>query len=129
MVQPNIDRSTCDRSSFDPAPCGAAQRDSWQRRALSLEALRRTEPILQLAERHRVSRKFVYQQMAKATAAVDKAFQPAAAEGQQVLFWLPVTRDWLAPLVLSLTLMRHSPFHGAQELLEALFDYTRFHRN
>jgi len=70
-----------------------------------------------------VSRKFVYQQMAKATAAVAQAFPSAAEEETKVLFWLPVTRDWLEQLVLSLGLICHSLFRGVQELLETLFDY------
>ena len=69
-----------------------------------MEALRRTEPLTHLATRHTVSRKFVYQQMAKATVAVDHAFQPAAGPESKVLFRLPVTQDWLEQLVLSLTL-------------------------
>ena len=123
MVQQNIDQSICESSSFGPDSCGAAQMGSWQRRELSLEALRRSEPILQLATRHDVSRKFIYQQMAKATAAVDQAFQPAPTPESQVLFRLPVTQDWLEQLVLSLTLICHSSYRGVQELLETMFDY------
>jgi hypothetical protein len=61
--------------------------------------------------------------MAKATAAVDQAFQPAAGPESQVLFWLPVTQDWLEQLVLSLTLICHSSYRGVMELLETMFDY------
>ena len=93
-----------------------------QRRDLFLETLRRTEPLTHLAARHAVSRKFVYQQMAKATAAVDQAFQPAGEESK-VLFRLPVTQDWLEQLALSLMLTCHSSYRGVQELLETMFDY------
>jgi hypothetical protein len=93
-----------------------------QRRHLFLEALRRREPILHLAERHGVSRKFVYQQMAKATAAVDQAFQGPAG-GDPVLFHVPVTEQWLEQMVLSLTLICHSSYRGVIELLETMFDY------
>jgi hypothetical protein len=94
-----------------------------QRRELFLEALRRSEPLLHLAERHHVSRKFVYQQMAKATTAVDQTFQAPASPGNKVLFHLPVTQEWLEQLVLSLTLICHSSYRGAMELLETMFDY------
>lgn len=123
MVQQSIDQLICESSSIGPDSCRAAQMGSWQRRELSLEALRRTEPILQLATRHDVSRKFVYQQIAKATAAVDQAFQPASTPESQVLFHLPVTQAWLEQLVLSLTLICHSSYRGVQELLETMFDY------
>jgi len=93
VVQANIDRSICDSLSFGGGCCVAAQMGPQQRRDLFLETLRRTEPLTHLAARHAVSRKFVYQQMAKATAAVDQAFQPAGEESK-VLFRLPVTQDW-----------------------------------
>ena len=123
MVRQNIDRSICGSSSFGCDSCVAARMGPPQRRDLFLEALRRTEPLTQLAARHAVSRKFVYQQRAKATAAVDQAFQPTAGEDPHVLFWVPVTRDWLEQLVLSLTLICPSSFRGVQELLETMFDY------
>jgi hypothetical protein len=94
-----------------------------QRRDLFLDAVRRNEPLTQLATRHAVSRKFVYQQMTKATAAVEQAFQPAGGPESKVLFQLPVTQDWLEQLALSLTLICHSSYRGVQELLETMFDY------
>jgi hypothetical protein len=123
MVQQNIDRLVCGSSSFGPDSCVAAQMGPRQRRELFLEALRRTAPILRLAEQHHVSRKFVYQQMAKATAAVDQAFQAPASPGDKVLFRLPVTEEWLEQLVLSLTLICHSSYRGVMELLATMFDY------
>jgi hypothetical protein len=123
MILQGIDESSPWSSSFGRDSCGARPLDPWLRRDLSLQALCRTEPLTRLAARHAVSRKFVYQQMAKATAAVDQAFQPAAGQDQPVRFWLPVTHAWLEQLVLSLTLICHSSFRGVQELLETMFDY------
>ncbi len=123
MVQQTIDRSTCGSSSFGGDSYAATQMGPLQRRDLFLEAVRRSEPVLRLAERHRVSRKFVYQQMVKATAAVDHAFQAPASPGDKVLFQLPVTQPWLEQLVLSLTLICHSSYRGVMELLETMFDY------
>lgn len=122
MIQSNIDTFRGVSSSFD-APCAARRLGHWQRRDLSLQALRRAEPICSLAMRHEVSRKFVYQQMAKATAAVDQAFQPPAPSEGPVLFRLAVTPQWLEQLVLSLTLIYHSSYRGTMELLETMFDY------
>ena len=123
MVPQYIDRSICGASSFGPDSCPAARMGPLQRRELVLEAVRRREPVLRLAGRHRVSRKFVYQQMARATVAVDQAFQAPASPQDHVLFRLPVTRQWLEQLVLSLTLICHSSYRGVMELLETLFDY------
>ena len=46
-----------------------------QRQHLALQALAGTRPITQLAHDHDVSRKFVYQQAAKAEHALDHAFR------------------------------------------------------
>ena len=125
MVLQSIDPLACGSSSFDRDSCGAAVLAPLQRRALFLEALRRTEPLTRLAEQHHVSRKFIYQQMEKATAAIDQAFQAAGPQENQVLFQLPVTQEWLEQLVLSLTLICHSSYRGVMELLETMFDYHR----
>jgi hypothetical protein len=123
MILQSIGTPNLYSSSFGRGSWGARQLDPGLRKDLSLQGLCRMEPLTRLAARHAVSRKFVYEQMAKATAAVDQAFQPAAADESKVLFRLPVTQDWLEQLVLSLTLICHSSYRGVQELLETMFDY------
>jgi len=93
-----------------------------QRRQLALEALAGTETVSRLAGRHEVSRKFVYQQAAKAEEALDAAFSPAESDYQKVLFHLPVTKAWLRQLILGLTLICHSSLRGVVELLGDVFD-------
>ena len=125
MVQQSIGKTRDASSSFGPPACCASQLGPSQRRDLSLQALRRTEPVARLAAHHEVSRKFVYQQMEKATTAIDQAFTPPSSEFDQILFWRPVTQDWLEQLVLSLTLICHSSYRGVMELLETMFDYRQ----
>ncbi|MGF6971864.1 transposase-like protein [Paraburkholderia sp. JPY465] len=67
-----------------------------KRKAIALQALTRTEPISVLAERNGVSRPTVYRQIGTASVALDEAFDTTrAADADQVLFMLPVTRQWL----------------------------------
>jgi hypothetical protein len=80
------------------------------------------QPITTLADQQQVSRKFVYQQLHHAHAALDQAFDPAT-DPPQLLFWLPVTKPWLRQVVLGLTLICHSSLRGVTELLTDLFDY------
>ena len=94
-----------------------------QRRQLALEALAGTETVSHLAGQHAVSRKFVYQQTAKAEDALDAAFSPADIDNPKVLFYLPVTKAWLRQLILALTLICHSSLRGVVELLSGVFDY------
>jgi len=96
--------------------------DPARRRTLSVQALAGATPIADLARRHQVSRKFVYAQASKASAALDEAF---AAEGpdDQVLMHLPITKTWIRQFVLELTLLCHSPFRAITEVLDDLFGY------
>ena len=75
----------------------------------------------QLAEQHQVSRKFVYQQGDKAQQALDESF--ALSQGDdEVLFHLPVTKNWLYQLILGLVLICHSSYRNVVELFRDLFD-------
>jgi hypothetical protein len=94
-----------------------------ERRQLAVEALAGSETISGLAQQHSVSRKFVYQQAAKAEEVLVDAFSPAGSEDQKVLFQLPVTKTWLRQLILSLTLICHSSMRGVAELFRDVFDY------
>jgi hypothetical protein len=123
MVKQNIDISGSISPSFGPHPCTAAQIDCSQRRNLSVQAIGRTESVTRLARQHQVSRKFVYQQRAKATAAVDQAFEPAVPKDKKVLFHLPITKAWIHKFVLSSILIGHSSFRGVLDILDAMFDY------
>ena len=58
--------------------------------------LARKEPVIRIAERSDVSRKFLYHQAAKADAALEKAFENKAG-ADDVLFYLPVTKKGLHP--------------------------------
>jgi hypothetical protein len=76
--------------------------EQWQ--DLALHALARTAPISRLAAEHEVSRKFIHRQRNRAAHALHEAFCEEEARADEVLFYLPVTKDWLDPLILGLTL-------------------------
>jgi hypothetical protein len=103
--------------------CPARALDGEQRQALAVQALVRTETITQLALDHQVSRKFVYQQTATAQEALDEAFAPDEVAGDEVLFYLPVTKAWLRQFTLALVLICHSSLRGVVELFRDLLDY------
>src|SRR5215469_10094645 len=92
-----------------------------KRKAIAFQALARTEPISALAERNGVSRPTVYRQIGTARAALDEAFDTTrAADADQVLFMLPVTRQWLDQVVVALTMVGHVSFRGTLELMHDL---------
>ena len=102
---------------------GAAQLGPARRVGLSVQVLAGGEPVSHLAARCGVSRKFLYQQAHKGRQALEEAFTPAEDSDHQVLFTLPVTKDWIRQLVLAQVLIGHSSFRGVIEILEAVFDY------
>ena len=113
--------ATSSHSTTPPHPAKAMTPP--QRRQLAVEALAGAETVSRLAGQHEVSRKFVYQQAAKAEEALNDAFSPANRDDQKVLFHLPVTKAWLRQLILALTLICHSSLRGVVELLRDVFDY------
>lgn len=123
MVTQIIGTFTPQQTHFSPKKTPAASRlEPIERKNLSLQALARTGPLSHLAQDYGVSRKFLYQQAAKASDALDEAFA-SSGDDQKVLFYLPVTKDWIGQLVLALILICHSSFRGILELLEAVFNY------
>ena len=91
------------------------------RQEIGIQVLARSQPISQLATTHQVSRKFIYQQGNKAQRSLDESFVPTPAD-DEVLFHLPVTKNWLYQLILGLVLICHSSYRGVVELFRDLFD-------
>jgi hypothetical protein len=114
--------STLSLQQAIPNNCTAKLLPPTQRRHIAVQALAGSQAITDLAEEFEVSRKFVYQQSAIAQEALAEAFEPAA-DGDDVLFHLPVTKAWIRQLTLGLVLICHSPLRGVVELLDDVFDY------
>ena len=101
----------------------AATLPSTERQHLAIRVLARTEPVTKLAQEYQVSRKFAYQQKQKAVEALERAYASPSTETSEVLFHLPVTRDWLQQVIVSLVLICHSSYSGVVEFLRDLFDW------
>ena len=93
-----------------------------ERETLAIQVLAGTKPVSELARRHQVSRPFLYRQAHAASEALQARFDPPPSD-PAVLFYLPITRDWLHQFVLALALEGHAPFRGIQAIVQTLFDY------
>jgi hypothetical protein len=102
--------------------CPAKAMEPAQRQGLAVKVLAGVEPVSEIARQQAVSRKFLYQQAAKAEDALQDAFSWKKPAQDEVLFYLPVTNAWIEQLVLGLTLYCHSSARGVVELLENVFD-------
>jgi hypothetical protein len=93
-----------------------------ERQELAVQMLAGAQLVTELAQQHEVSRKFLYQQAHTAEVALSEAFA-SSNRSDDVLFYMPVTKDWLQQLVLGLVLICHSSVRGVIELLQDVFDY------
>jgi hypothetical protein len=110
-------------SPFSQPPfCVAKSFTGEQRRELAVQALSGIQPITILAKDSQVSRKFVYQQVSTARQALDDAFIRPAQAATDVMFYLPVTKDWLEQLSLAIMLHCHGPLRGVQAVFDDVFD-------
>src|SRR5689334_24963051 len=89
----------------------AARLPGSDRKDLAIHALAGSETVSDLAARHGVSRKFVYQQTHKARAALDDAFASATPDSA-VLFERAVTKAWLRQVLVALALVGRSSHRG-----------------
>ncbi len=89
------------------------------RKDLAIQALAGSGTVSDLAARHGVSRKFIYQQTHKARAVLDDAFSSATSD-DEVLFELAVTKAWLRQVIVGLTLICRSSYRGVVEFLRDL---------
>ena len=106
---------------MSPALSVAASLSPDIRQDIGIQVLSRSRPISHIAATHRVSRKFVYQQGDNAQQALDESFAPSQGD-DEVLFHLPVTKNWLYRLILGLVLICHCSYRGVVELFRDLFD-------
>jgi hypothetical protein len=102
-----------------PNTCTAKTLGAGERMCLGVQALAGHQSITGLAEEAGVSRKFVYQQADRAQGALDNAFAPTVPD-DEVLFHLPITKNWLKQAALGLTLICHSSYRGVHEFCRDL---------
>ncbi len=97
----------------------AARLRGSDRKNLAIQALAGSGTVSDLAARHGVSRKFIYQQTHKARAVLDDAFSSATPDSE-VLFEVAVTKVWLRQVIVALTLICRSSYRGVVEFLRDL---------
>jgi hypothetical protein len=95
---------------------------SSQRQKIGIEAIEGQTPIAHVAERYGVSRKFVYQQKEKALEGISKAFENQPPINDKVLFYIPVTKQWLCQVVLALIFICRASYQGVSEFFRDILD-------
>ena len=101
----------------------AAKLNPKQRKKLFLEMQSSDQTITAIANREGVSRKFLHQQRKKGYQALEKGFNQAKEESD-ILYWMPVTKQWIFQVILALIFICHSSYRGVVEFLRDIFDYS-----
>ena len=97
--------------------------NSAKRQEIGINAIGGYIPISHVANRYGVSRKFVYQQKEKALAGIVKAFhKPISEDKEKVLFYIPVTKQWLCQVVLALIFICRASYQGVAEFFRDILD-------
>ena len=100
----------------------AASLNPEQRKQLFIEMQSSAQTVTAISQREGVSRKFLYQQQQKGNQALELGFnQPK--ESSDILYWIPVTKNWIFQVILALIFICHSSYRGVVEFLRDLFDY------
>ncbi len=94
-----------------------------QKKRVALEVISGNKTITDIANKHQTSRKFIRQQGDKAQAAIDNVFQIDQSDNDDVIYYLPVTKKWIAQLVLALMFLGHTSYRNIITILKDLFDY------
>jgi hypothetical protein len=122
MTVTSINTTLADLTSKEISkPCPAKQLTNKQRQHLAEQTLSGCDSVSELARKHETSRKFVYQQKAKAKKGIEQAF---SKEDSEVLFYLPVTKAWITQVVLALVLYCHAPFRGVIAFCRDILGYS-----
>ena len=100
----------------------AASLNPEQRKQLFIEMQSSTRKITAISKREGVSRSFLYKQQQKGNKALDVGFNQPKDESD-ILYWIPVTKNWIFQVILGLIFICHSSYRGVVEFLRDLFDY------
>ena len=109
-------------AALSPSFCPAKSMPLERKKRAALEAISQKKTITELADEYKTSRKFVRQQGRKAQAAIDNVFHLEKA-GNDGIYYLPVTKTWIAQLVLELMFLGHASYRNIVMMLKDLLDY------
>ncbi len=96
--------------------------NSIKRQEIGIQAIAGYTPISHVADRYGVSRKFVYQQREKALNGISKAFETDESYKEKILFYIPVTKQWLSQVVLALIFICRASYQGVSEFFRDILD-------
>lgn len=100
----------------------ARQMNHIQRTEIALQAISNKNSITEIANDSKVSRGFVHKQVNKAMQGIHDAFANVEATG--VLYYIPVTINWIKGLIVNLALHCRANYRGMQSVLEDCIDFS-----
>jgi len=101
----------------------ASKMDGQSRKILALKSLNQNKTVVALAKENNVSRQFIHTQKKVLLQTADEIFSEEV-ENNKILFYLPVTKEWLEQFSISLVLDCRSTFRGVIKAMNGLLDYS-----
>ena len=95
-----------------------------KRKELAISLLSKQENISELGRKNKVSRRFLYKNAKIGERALEHVYSNQEKSDDEVLFYLPITKNRIRQIVLVLTLVCHAPFRGIQYFFETIFDFS-----
>ncbi len=96
-----------------------------EKKKIAFEIITNKTTVSDAAKKNDVSRKFIRQQKNKGITAIDNIFAKDAAndDDKKVLFYIPVTKAWIAMVVICLLMYARCSFRGVIKIFNSAFDY------
>lgn len=92
------------------------------RQKIGIQVIGGFTPISHVADLYGVSRKFVYKQKRKALGGITEAFSKPTDSGKNILFHIPVTKQWQSQVVLALLFICRASYQGIIEFFRDIFN-------
>jgi hypothetical protein len=94
-----------------------------RKKRIALELVSQQKTISFLADENNNSRKFIRQQGIEFQEAVDKQFDTDTSNGDDVIYYLPITKSWISQLVIALMLLPNASYRNIIVIIKDLLDY------
>jgi hypothetical protein len=104
-------------------PCPAKSMSNDTKKSLAIKTITGEQTISAIANDYQVSRKFVSNQKQKILTAVNEVFDENA-DDDEVLYQIPVTKNWLKQCVISFALDCRSSLRGIVKSMKNIFDFS-----
>ena len=109
-------------SSLSPAS-PAKSMSAERKKRVALQVVSKQKTISFLADENNTSRKFIRKQGIEFQEVVDKQFDADTSNGDDVIYYWPITKAWISQHVIALMLLPNASYRNIIVIIKDLLDY------